>query len=396
MIKSFIFFFFSSFSFTSSSSDCDHSLCSLQIPLFSWIRENKGYIHDDLILSNGFNILKPLRGLYSINNIEDDKVLIEIPSKIQLCAPNRCLLIQRVLKEIQLEKESFWWPYLSIIINDEIDIPAIWTADELSYLKGLQPGNWRSHLSWFRDTCHGDIAESLQLQVMLLVVTRARGDSFHLCLNPLFDHVLHSYITQANTFFHIINTTDDPSIWIQTSNRMINKYELLTNSYGNEDSGRLFHDYGLIVTTNEPSEWQFIDSSGEILYYGLIPIENNEIELVIPQGIDLERFYTLIHSHLHFILSNPPPNLPIHDEEYEDIEETNSFLGQKNHKNLITKVTTATITTTNKMNQFTKVKKKRLLNANLYRFHYVKSLQIASNEVEKLFEIKKRQIDQEL
>ena len=81
MIKSFIFFFFSSFSFTSSSSDCDHSLCSLQIPLFSWIRENKGYIHDDLILSNGFNILKPLRGLYSINNIEDDKVLIEIPSK---------------------------------------------------------------------------------------------------------------------------------------------------------------------------------------------------------------------------------------------------------------------------------------------------------------------------
>lgn len=356
-----------------------NQLCSIQQQLFNWVVSQGGYISPKLELSMG--PYQNYRGLYAIENIEPNEILIEIPTSIQFCAPNLCLLAHKINEEFQKRNDSYWWPYLSTIINDDIDIPALWNAEEINFLHGLQPGNWRSHLIWFQDICHGDIANLDQLKSMLFAITRGRGDENQMCMNPLYEFVAHSYITEINTYFHIANSAlspnpNTPNTWIQTAHKFISSGDLLTNSYGSEDSGRLFRDYGLIVPYGEPHEWYFTDSNGRVLHFGLYPLQtdNNEqqFQLLIADDVNLEEFYDQVHSLLHYVLTNSPKKS---DQNKGSIDELPPLsLSQSHHPDHMM------ISTSSKLTN------KRFLIANRYRYNYIKSLRIAAEIVESILE----------
>jgi hypothetical protein len=319
------------------------------------------------------------RGLYAVDNIEPEELLVELPREIQFCAPNLCSLIEKIQLEFKKGNQSFWWPYLSIIVDDDIDIPAIWNAEEIGFLNGLQPGNWRDHLTWFRDSCHGDLANPDQIRAMLFAITKSRGDENHMCMNPLFDLVTHNHVAVINTHFEL--TTSSAS-WKQTSRSFIPQGGMLTNSYGSEDSGRLFRDYGLVIPYNEPCEWYFTDSHGNVLHYGLYPTSQENFELLLPENTDLESFYEQIHSLLHYVLSTSTTKMTLRkDDESRTLpfpppSSSSSSTTSSSHLYPDEMMTS----------KHSKVTSKRYLLASRYRYHYIKSLRIASDLVESILD----------
>lgn len=335
------------------------------------------------------------RGLYAAENIDSEELLIELPEELQFCAPDLCSLIEKIRLEFRKGNESFWWPYLSIIVDDEIDIPAIWNAEEIGFLNGLQPGNWRDHLTWYREICRGDLANPDHLRAMLFGITRGRGDEDHMCMNPLFDMVAHNYIADINTHFDLRPTTGTSSSssptspsstsWVQTSSTFISQGEILTNSYGSEDSGRLFRDYGLVIPFNEPCEWYFTDSQGDVLHYGLYPIDG-EIKLLTPENTDLEYFYEQLHSLLHYVLTTSPTKM---EGKKDDESRTLPFPPPSSSSSSSSSSTTSSshlYPDEMMISKHSKVTSKRYLLASQYRYHYFKSLRIASDLLENILE----------
>jgi hypothetical protein len=285
-------------------------------------------------------------------------------------------------------------------MNDEIDIPAIWTAQEIGFLVGLQPNNWRDHLSWFRQECQGDVADPNQLKSMLLAITRSRGDEHHMCMNPLFDQLAHQHSSQTNTHFHQEKESDHLSIpstpsstsghWIQTAQRFISSGEIFTNSFGSEDSGRLFRDYGLVIPFDEPCEWLFTDSLGNILHYGLSPIQQHHysgeqppFELLLPEdNMDLEEFYERIHQLLHHLLSHSPHKTALvtsQQKKLQAVAEPDRIRGGLGEEE-------AEVDSEFSFLKYSKQTAKRYLLANRYRYHCVKSLRTAATLVELMIE----------
>jgi hypothetical protein len=370
----------------------------MQSSLFSWIRSHGGYINPKLELSMGPNYQQ--RGLYAAENIEPEELLVELPREIQFCAPDLCSLIEKIHHEFEKGNQSFWWPYLSIIVDDDIDIPAIWNAEEIGFLNGLQPGNWRDHLTWFRETCHGDLANPVQLKAMLFGITRGRGDEDHMCMNPLFDMIAHNYIADINTHFHLTSSSSSspsPTSWTQISSTFISQGKILTNSYGSEDSGRLFRDYGLVIPFNEPCEWYFTDSHGNVLHYGLYPTDGDgdgeNFQLLIPENTDLESFYEQLHSLLHYVLTTSPARMtPNKDDE----SRTLPFPPPSSSSSASSTTSSSHLYPDQMMiSKHSKVTSKRYLLASRYRYHYLKSLRIASNLVEIILEEREQKNEME-
>jgi hypothetical protein len=183
---------------------CKATFCESQHSLFGWVEQNGGYIHPSLELSTGQNPDLNVRGLFSTASIPQGEVLVSLPKDVLLCAfvppdttdwasVSKCHLIYKLVEELNTGEHSRFWPYLSFMGEQEIDVPAVWSHEELQLLSGLYPTDWTHRTEWFESACDGNLDDPVSVRAMLLVQARAHGVGDNgMCLSPIYDAMNHS------------------------------------------------------------------------------------------------------------------------------------------------------------------------------------------------------------
>ena len=78
------------------------------------------------------------RGLFATEDLEVSEVLVSLPSElIILDGRSPCLAIKRLRNELQKGTCSFFWPYLKTLHGLEINVPAVWSVEDVALLDGL-------------------------------------------------------------------------------------------------------------------------------------------------------------------------------------------------------------------------------------------------------------------
>mmetsp|Transcript_26658 Transcript_26658/g.38211 ORF Transcript_26658/g.38211 Transcript_26658/m.38211 type:complete len:350 (-) Transcript_26658:3829-4878(-) len=273
--------------------------------LVKWIDENDGYVNPKLELSTGSDPSWKIRGVFATAPIEEDETLVLIPPELRFCYDYTCDVIEALAEEIRLlAKESFWWPYLSLLEDHDVDLPSWWTEEELELLSGLYPTDWTRHAEYFESECRNiDFSDPIDLRAVQLYQARSKvteDGSEETCLIPVYDSINHGSLEDQNyVTFHGKRTIK------LFSTQDIKAGAQLWNNYGQDDMGRLFRDYGYISSTY-PKTWILVekDDGSEIS----IQMESeNKISSVI-QGGGSDTYDTIVNL-LSYVMNNEPAGI---------------------------------------------------------------------------------------
>jgi hypothetical protein len=258
-------------------SNCNHANCHAQNALFDWIESNGGYVNPKIEISTGPDPDWTIRGIFATSQIEPFEQIFSFPSSLQLCDPDQCNLTLKLLDELWKGEESFYWPYLSMLRDEIVDLPTLWNDEERALLLGLQPYDWQRHLIWYEDVCEGSLDDGDHVRAMLLVVARSHGNDDQTCLTPLYDSANHPNNHEMLNTFILTEEMD----FIQQATQTIPTGGQIFVSFGEADVGRLFRDYGFLP--DYPRLWkiQNLQNENEEYYFecydedGLMRIDLN-------------------------------------------------------------------------------------------------------------------------
>lgn len=270
---------------------------------FEWVEVNGGYKHPNVDFTSGPDPVWTVRGLFATAPIEKNERIFSIPPDLVICRPQFCDLVATVSQELVLGNSSFWWPYLSIMEHNKLDLPYVWTDEERDLLSGLHPSDLL--MTAAHEMCDMiDMDESVNIVALQIVGTRSAGNQDFVCLIPLFESLNHAQLGYENTFMEgfmeagfSIYTTDD-----------ISANQQLFYSYGDDSFARLFRDYGFF--SQYPRLWRFEDGSGNQITFRMY--ETNEgIEFDFnPDNAPYQKNMVFMHhvvtKHLSSVLASKP------------------------------------------------------------------------------------------
>jgi len=228
---------------------------SEQKAYLDWVEANGGYKHPNVEISSGPDPAWTIRGLFATDFMKQGERIITIPPNLLLCRPEFCDLVSALNYELSLEQSSFWWPYLSVMLRSQLDLPYVWSDDERDLFTGLYPGHLL--MTAAHDMCDNiDFEDSTNVLALQLVGTRSAGNNDFICLIPVLESLNHAQQGFENTF---MEGNDIVGFSVYTTNEVAADQQLFY-SYGDDSFSRLFHDYGFF--SQYPRLWRFEDSYG--------------------------------------------------------------------------------------------------------------------------------------
>jgi hypothetical protein len=283
-------------------SPCSHEYCEKQKAIFEWAEANGGYINPKVEITTGSDPSWNIRGVFATAPISKDETIFELPPNIVMCRTDFCDLVTALRDEISLGQSSFWWPYLSILEDHELDLPFIWAEEERGLLNGLYPGDLAT--STVHDICDTlDINDKKSILAFQLANARCAESKNSYCMIPLFDSINHGQEGHENSALESINKG-----YLIQATHDINEKQQLFDTFGSNNFQRLFHDYGFF--SQYPRLWVFEDETGTRVSFKIFQREggyefdfnpNNE-----PHQLNVIYMQHAINRHISLVLANEP------------------------------------------------------------------------------------------
>jgi len=268
--------------------------------LVTWFRSHGGFIDDRITM--GWETMKPsshigttaaastpnnnneinhrIRGMLATERIEPETVLIHIPKYLMLSeAPSssndhKCALIQTVIDELTLGKESKWHMYFKFdgtnsdnepsasSSNDgPTRVPTQWVREgqpgsrAIHELQGLPPfGKTHTHVDWYSQACNdSNELTQTQLQALMMFITRAADRG----MVPMYDLMNHH-----NGLINTRLTVDEDGGLSVIATTAIQPNEPIYNTYargGMQSTVDIFNTYGFVE--DYPQLWRWSDDT---------------------------------------------------------------------------------------------------------------------------------------
>lgn len=175
--------------------------------IVEWVRSRDGYFDRRIQIQHG-----PLgRGIFATEDIRVGEAIVDVPFSLMLLEGDHpCSTIAQLREELLLGRCSRVWPYLKSMQEVVLELPDSWSADELSLLDGLPPGDWHKHSGLYASECGAkyglggehDLSDPFLMRALYLYVTRSGPHG----MQPLFDIFNHGY----NSTQHFPSTGPEP------------------------------------------------------------------------------------------------------------------------------------------------------------------------------------------
>jgi len=242
---------------------------------FDWVRSVGGRVDSRLELSTGPDPAWTIRGIFATEAIAAEEEIIIVPEAAQLCHKAPCGLIRLIREELLKGESSTHWPYLKRMEDHEIELPNVWTDEELELLDGIPPGDWTRHSRWFESACWPSLQQELQKDIqtykifmpdavtwraLYLYVARITNIHDRDCFVPVYDNMNHNGGAALNTRWESKGTNDMHILALKP----IAAGEQVWNSFG-EGAGRMLRDYGFLEP--KPTLWNMEDGDTECRWW---------------------------------------------------------------------------------------------------------------------------------
>jgi hypothetical protein len=280
---------------------CMHEYCEKQNTIFEWVKANGGYVNPNVQITVGPDPNWNIRGIFATAPIKRTETIFQIPRNLSLCRAEFCGLVAALSHEISRGKASFWWPYLSVLEDHEVDLPYTWTVEERDLLRGLHPRDL-STLTTHELCIMLDMDDETIIRASQLVFARNVG---HHCMVPLFDSLSHDHREQINTEYEEL----DGRGFLVYAHEDISEKKQLFITYGDDSFNYLFRDYGFFL--QYPRLWVFEDEeTGEQVKFKIYEREHGYDFDFNPENVSHQKnifhMYQVINNHLTSVLANEP------------------------------------------------------------------------------------------
>lgn len=257
--------------------------------LVKWFTSNGGLIDPRITLgyepSSSNNNVR-IRGMIATERIEPETVLIHTPASLMINDSkggqfvNQCDVIQRIVEELELGKDSLWDVYFSFDgsssggedngDDNETDkhkqrlhtrTPSHWNREDqpgsraIKELQGLPPtGETHRHINWYTNACNNSQQlSSIQFKALMMFITRAADRG----IVPLYDLMNH-HNGRINTRL----AADEEGGLSVIATTSIEPNEPIYNTYargGGESTVDVFNNYGFVEDYPQLWRWSDVD-----------------------------------------------------------------------------------------------------------------------------------------
>ena len=317
---------------------CSHEYCLKQNTLFDWVEANSGYVNPNLQIT--VDAKESMRGVFATAPIDINETIFTLPPNLLLCRTTYCDLVAALSHELSKGNSSFWWPMLSIMEDQELDLPYTWTGEERNLLSGLYPYELAT-TTIDDDGCFMlDMTEEINIRASQLVTSRNAGTKGYNCLVPLYDSVNHIQEGNENS---LLSGQRDGGATVSTT-KHISKGQELRSSYGNNAFYRLFRDYGFF--SPYPRLWIFEDEEGDEISFKISLRDDGGYDFDFnpkhsAKQVNITFLYHAISNHLMSVFDSEPLEVrqrsaTVNSKRYDTAlayreEYTNAFLMASNH-----------------------------------------------------------------
>jgi hypothetical protein len=286
------------------SHPCVSEYCDMQNSLFGWILNNGGEISQKIQFSTGPDPQWTIRGIFATQDISQGETILSLPPNLQICNPSMCDVVHQLTDELKKGGQSYWAPYIAAMDEHDVDIPAVWSDEEMSLLQGLYPFDWTRHTYWFINECNGDMSDAAAVRAMLLVVARSHGKENAACMSPLYDALNHD-----NARLNTMTQHGEGDFLLIRATRDIAAGEQVYNTFGQDGVGRFFRDYGFI--TQRPHKWEFMDSQQRLVTFLIVDDADDTLAIDVNPDrnhyqINLPDFFEEVRRQLEYLFANEP------------------------------------------------------------------------------------------
>ena len=235
--------------------------------LKNWFISNGGLIDPRITL--GYEEPSHIRGMIATEHIEPGTVLIHTPSSLMIKdtegehkTADQCAMIQRIVEEIELGKDSKWDVYFDFDGSSKGGgTPTEWIKEgqpgsrAIKELQGLPPtGETHRHINWYTAACNnGEEVSEVQLRALILFITRAADCG----IVPLYDLMNHH-----NGLINTHLTVDEEGGLSVIATTAIEPNEPIYNTYarsGFESTIDVFNSYGFVEDYPQLWRWSDVD-----------------------------------------------------------------------------------------------------------------------------------------
>jgi len=246
--------------------------------LVNWFTSHGGKIDPRITL--GYEAQRHIRGMIATERIPRETVLIHTPGSLMISSPeggSHCDMIQRIVEELKLGKESKWEVYFKFDgssngshVEDDDDnngkeghtrIPTQWKqhgqpgSRAIQELQNLPPtGDTHRHIEWYSSACNNDQELSnVQLQALMMFLTRAADRG----IVPMYDLMNHQ-----NGLINTRLAVDELGGLSVIASTDIEVNEPIYNTYargGMESSVDVFNSYGFVEDYPQLWRWSDVD-----------------------------------------------------------------------------------------------------------------------------------------
>ena len=238
--------------------------------LVAWMKLHGGRVDpriDVTLNENG------IRAVVALSTIEEGTELLFCPWKLvigsssmqeggsTLTESRMCSVVERMAREIRLQSQSLWQPYLDHI-GELPRLLATWEESALEELQGLPPTQEASrHLQWFSQRCGGDLDDASAVRSLVAFISRAS----EVGMVPIYDLLNHH-----NGMRNAKLGMTDEGVTLAIVGENIEPGREIFLSYGIKPSSTMYRDYGFVEEW--PACWNFKDTlSGDNFAFVLFP-----------------------------------------------------------------------------------------------------------------------------
>ena len=239
--------------------------------LVKWFTTHGGLVDPRITL--GYEESSRIRGMIATEHIEPGTVLVHTPASLMIKEnegehqyTDHCAMIQRIVEEIELGKDSKWNVYFEFDGSSKGGgTPTQWDKEDqpgsraIKELQGLPPtGETHRHINWYTAACNnGEEVSEVQFRALILFISRAADCG----IVPLYDLMNHHNglintqleVDEENGLSVIATTSIEP-----------NEPIYLTYARGGfESTVDVFNNYGFVE--EYPQLWRWSDMDFEIL-----------------------------------------------------------------------------------------------------------------------------------
>jgi hypothetical protein len=241
--------------------------------LVKWFTTHGGLVDPRITL--GYEESSRIRGMIATEHIEPGTVLVHTPASLMIKENERehqytdhCAMIQRIVEEIELGKDSKWDVFFQFDGSDPEGggiIPTQWDKEDqpgsraIKELQGLPPtGETHRHIDWYTADCNnGQEVSEVQLRALILFISRSADCG----IVPVY-HLLNHHNGLINT--HLTVDEENGLSVIATTAIEPNEPIYLTYARGGfESTIDVFNNYGFVE--DYPQLWRWSDMDFEIL-----------------------------------------------------------------------------------------------------------------------------------